>query len=59
VLLLFSMIIYVGVYDSLRWKGDNDEEHRIKVLRELYFRETIFTAPQEIPEATPAETEAK
>ena len=59
VLLLFSMIIYVGVYDSLRWKGDNDEEHRIKVLRELYFRETIFTAPPATPAETISETENK
>ena len=43
VLLLFSMIIYVGVYDSLRWKGDNQEEHRYEILRSLYFDPAILT----------------
>tara|TARA_B110000438_G_scaffold118644_1_gene115850 strand:- start:106 stop:639 length:534 start_codon:yes stop_codon:yes gene_type:complete len=46
VLLLFSMIIYVGVYDSLRWKGDNQEEHRYEILRSLYFEPAILTTPE-------------
>jgi hypothetical protein len=37
------MIIYVGVYDSLRWKGDNQEEHRYEILRSLYFDPAILT----------------
>jgi regulator of sigma E protease len=41
VVLLFSMIIYVGVFDSLRWKGDHDEEHRLEVMRGLYFDPAI------------------
>jgi RIP metalloprotease RseP len=45
VLLLFSMIIYVGVYDSLRWKGDHDEENTYKVLSELRFKNTILAKP--------------
>ena len=45
VLLLFSMIIYVGVYDSLRWKGDNDEDRRYEILRALYFDPPIVTEP--------------
>jgi RIP metalloprotease RseP len=43
VLLLFSMIIYVGVYDSLRWKGDNQEERRYEILSSLYFDPAILT----------------
>jgi RIP metalloprotease RseP len=50
VLLLFSMIIYVGVYDSLRWKGDNQEEHRYEILRSLYFDPAILTTTEtELP----------
>ncbi len=52
VLLLFSMIIYVGVYDSLRWKGDNEEEERYKILQSLYFDPPIVTnAPKTTPES--------
>ena len=54
VLLLFSMIIYVGVYDSLRWKGDNDEERRYEILRSLYFDPPIVTEP--ISPASPKPT---
>ena len=51
VLLLFSMVIYVGVFDSLRWKGDHDLENRYKLLQELYFEKTIITTPAK--EVTP------
>ena len=40
------MIIYVGIYDSLRWKGDNQEEHRYEILRSLYFEPAILTTPE-------------
>ena len=59
VLLLFSMIIYVGVYDSLRWKGDHDEESEYKILRELYFKETILTTPATNENPSPPKPEGQ
>ena len=57
VVLLFSMIIYVGVFDSLRWKGDHDEENRYEVLRGLYFDPAIDVDPaQFIPRDSQPET---
>lgn len=57
VVLLFSMIIYVGVFDSLRWKGDHDEENRYEVLRGLYFDPAIDVDPaQSIPRDSQPET---
>ena len=56
VLLLFSMMIYVGVYDSLRWMGDHDEENRYEIRKELFFQKTIITSPPEKtnpPDSTP------
>ena len=59
VVLLFSMIIYVGVFDSLRWKGDHDEENRYEVLRGLYFDPAIDVDPaQSIPRDSQPETSA-
>ena len=45
VLLLFSMMIYVGVYDSLRWMGDNDADNQYEIRKELYFQKAIITSP--------------
>ena len=57
VLLLFSMMIYVGVFDSLRWMGDNDAEHNYEIRKEIFFANTIIINPPEAPPTPAPETE--